>query len=32
MEFGREQCAMRVTKSGKQNMIDGMELPNKKKN
>ena len=27
MEFGREKCAMLIMKSGKWNMIDGMELP-----
>ena len=28
MEFGIEKCAMLVMKSGKQHVIDGIELPN----
>ena len=28
MEFGIEKCAMLVIKSGKQQLTDGMELPN----
>ena len=28
MEFGIENCAMLVMKSGKRHMTDGMELPN----
>ena len=31
MEFGIEKCAMLVMKSGKQHIIDGMELPNEDK-
>ena len=31
MEFGIEKCAMLVIKSGKQQLTDGMELPNKDK-
>ena len=31
MEFGIEKCAMLVMKSGKQQLTDGMELPNKDK-
>ena len=31
MEFGIEKCAMRVMKSGKRHMSDGMELPNQEK-
>ena len=31
MEFGIEKCAMLVVKSGKQHLIDGMELPNQDK-
>ena len=31
MEFGIEKCAMLVMKSGKQQVTDGMELPNKDK-
>ena len=27
MEFGIEKCAMLVMKSGKQHLIDGMQLP-----
>ena len=29
MEFGIEKCAMLVMKSGKLQLTDGMELPNK---
>ena len=28
MEFGIENCAMLVMKSGKRHLTDGMELPN----
>ncbi len=28
MEFGIEKCALRVMKSGKQHLTDGIELPN----
>ena len=28
MEFGIEECAMLVMKSGKRHLTDGMELPN----
>ena len=31
MEFGIEKCAMLVMKSGKRQLTDGMELPNKDK-
>ena len=31
MEFGREKCAMLVMKSSKQQLTDGMELPNQDK-
>ena len=31
MEFGIEKCAVLVMKSGKRQLIDGMELPNKDK-
>ena len=31
MEFGNEKCAMLVMKSGKQQLTDGMELPNQDK-
>ena len=31
MEFGIEKCAMVVMKSGKQQLTDGMKLPNKDK-
>ena len=31
MEFGIEKCAMQVTKSCKQPLTDGMELPNQEK-
>ena len=31
MEFGREKCVMLVIKSGKRQLIDGMELPNQDK-
>ena len=31
MEFGIEKCAMLVMKSGKRQLIDGMELPNEDK-
>ena len=31
MEFGIEKCAMLVMKSGKRQLIDGMELPNQDK-
>ena len=31
MEFGIEKCTMLVMKSGKQNLTDGMELPNQDK-
>ena len=31
MEFGIEKCAMLVRKSGKQHLLDGMELPNQDK-
>ena len=31
MEFGIEKCAMLVMKSGKQQLTDGMELPNEDK-
>ena len=31
MEFGIERCAMRVMKSGKWHLTDGMELPNQDK-
>ena len=31
MKFGVEMCAMLVMKSGKRQLIDGMELPNKDK-
>ena len=32
MEFGIEQCSMLIRKSGKQDMTEGIELPNKEKN
>ena len=28
MKFGIEKCAILVSKSGKQHMTDGMQLPN----
>ena len=31
MEFGIEECAMIVMKSGKRHLTDGMELPNQDK-
>ena len=31
MEFGTEKCAMLIMKSGKRQLTDGMELPNKDK-
>ena len=31
MEFGIEKCALLVMKSGKQHLIDGIELPNQDK-
>ena len=31
MEFGIKKCAMLVMKSGKRQLIDGMELPNQDK-
>ena len=31
MEFGKEKCAMRVMKSGKRHLTDGVELPNRDK-
>ena len=31
MEFGIEKCSMLVMKSGKRQLIDGMELPNQDK-
>ena len=31
MEFGIEKCAIFVMKSGKQHLMDGMELPNQTK-
>ena len=31
MEFGIEKCAILVMKSGKQHLVDGMELPNQDK-
>ena len=31
MEFGIEECAMLVMKSGKRHITDGMELPNQDK-
>ena len=31
MEFGIEKCALLVMKSGKQNLTDGIELPNQDK-
>ena len=31
MEFGIEKCAALVMKSGKRQLTDGMELPNKDK-
>ena len=32
MEFGIEKCAMYLMKSGKQQLTDGMVIPNKDKN
>ena len=31
MEFGIEKCDMQIMKSGKQQMMEGMELPNQDK-